>query len=341
MTSSSDTPRLRQAPSTSPSTSNTLASLLTRNDALGTLARFYTTTYFPDYIALSLLLLIYIPLALLVTPFHRLFLLSDPLIQYPHAAIERVPPIHLLLYGLLLPLAFITAWALLLRPDVNKVRATYLGLLGAVFVATVVTDILKNIAGRPRPDLLARCQPRPGTPRDVLVDISVCSTPLTSHVLQDGFRSWPSGHSSFAFSGLGFLSLWLLGQTHALRPAPEGNLLAVLVAGVPLMGAALVGVSRTEDYRHHWSDVASGTVLGVVCAWGSYRRFWPGVRSRRCGECHVRTERRRVVGVGKDEESVGNGLERFDVGEEDVSEDEREGLVRGAGHDAQRLGRGR
>lgn len=31
------------------------------------------------------------------------------------------------------------------------------------------------------------------------------------------------------------------------------------------------------DYRHHPEDVLFGSVLGVLCAWGSYRQYFPPV----------------------------------------------------------------
>lgn len=86
-------------------------------------------------------------------------------------------------------------------------------------------QIVKNSVGRPRPDLLARCKPvgqsndmlesllsilielqEKGTPEHGLVNWVVC-TETDHHVLHDGWRSFPSGHSSLAFSGLGYLAL--------------------------------------------------------------------------------------------------------------------------------------
>jgi hypothetical protein len=48
--------------------------------------------------------------------------------------------------------------------------------------------------GEPRPDMLARCQPsNTSAAPESLLTISVCSSVLN---LQDGFKSFPSGHSS-------------------------------------------------------------------------------------------------------------------------------------------------
>lgn len=98
-----------------------------------------------------------------------------------------------------------------------------------LFITTFLTDIVKNAVGRPRPDLLDRCQAKAGTPGDILVDYTVC-TQKNRHRLDDGFRSFPSGHSSMAFMGLGFLSWWLAGQLGSARKG--AGLPAIILAAM-------------------------------------------------------------------------------------------------------------
>ena len=117
----------------------------------------------------------------------------------------------------------------------------------SLILTSFITDVIKNAVGRPRPDLISRCKPATTTPKDVLVDISVC-TETDHHILHDGWRSFPSGHSSFAFAGLGYLSLFFFGQMHVLRPRTD--LGRALLAIAPLLGAALIAISRCEDYRY-------------------------------------------------------------------------------------------
>jgi membrane-associated phospholipid phosphatase len=65
---------------------------------------------------------------------------------------------------------------------------------------------LKNAIGKPRPDLIDRCQPLPGSADPLpfgLSNYSIC-TQTNNAILKDGFRSFPSGHSS-SKSHLGFL----------------------------------------------------------------------------------------------------------------------------------------
>ena len=73
-----------------------------------------------------------------------------------------------------------------------------LGLLLAQGAAFVITGALKNATGKPRPDLIDRCRPRSGSadpPVFGLSNSTIC-TQANHARLKDGFRSFPSGHSS-------------------------------------------------------------------------------------------------------------------------------------------------
>ncbi len=56
----------------------------------GPLHRVWQTSYAADYLGFILLLVLYLLVQFLVTPFHRMFTLSNIDIQYPHAEVERV-----------------------------------------------------------------------------------------------------------------------------------------------------------------------------------------------------------------------------------------------------------
>ena len=78
--------------------------------------------------------------------------------------------------------------------------------------------------GKPRPNMLAHCQPDTSpeaiknntvgayaqgfNPYWVLVGRGICTQPNRG-VLNDAFRSFPSGHSSTSWGGLGYFALWL------------------------------------------------------------------------------------------------------------------------------------
>ncbi|EGS18387.1 uncharacterized protein CTHT_0064120 [Thermochaetoides thermophila DSM 1495] len=250
-------------------------------------------SYASDYIGFISLFLGYTYLVFTARPFHRLFTLHDTRISFPHAEHERVPLGQALLYSLATPMIVMTIVNLLRRAPARNHHLSLMPFLLAMILTPFVTEVIKNAVGRPRPDLLARCIPAKGTPTDKLVGIEVC-TQDDDFILQDGWRSFPSGHSSFAFCGLGYLSLWLCGQAKVfvLRQKGEersavvvrGDFIKAMVCGSPLIGAILIAVSRTQDYRHDVWDVSVGALLGFAIGWWSYRRYWPRLTSPYCNE---------------------------------------------------------
>jgi len=116
-----------------------------------------------------------------------------------------------------------TPKSLIWRRKLWELHAGCLGLGLAVSAAFFITNGMKNMFGKPRPDMLARCQPDlenlvkyvvgglsldgfEGDGR--LVSADICTNPDKKR-LDDGFRSFPSGHSSSSSAGLIYLSLFL------------------------------------------------------------------------------------------------------------------------------------
>ncbi|KAG9670457.1 PAP2-domain-containing protein, partial [Aureobasidium melanogenum] len=269
--------------------------------------------YAADYIGLAIILPVWICLQLFIftEPFHRMFALDDRRIQYPHADIEHVPVPWLLIYAGLFPFVILLVWNFAFsRP--HKTHVTLLGFGISLLTTLFITDVIKNAVGRPRPDLLDRCNPKPGTPEHQLISYTVCTNP-NHHVLHDGWRSFPSGHSSFSFSGLGYLSFFLISQLRILHP--RAGLYRTLVAFSPLLGAALIAISRLEDYRHDVFDVVVGSLLGLGIAFGTWRRWFPALSSRACDEPYDAFEEDGAADqnvferIRDEEEMVGQGFE--------------------------------
>lgn len=124
-----------------------------------------------------------------------------------------------------------------------------LGLFESLGLTFFLTQTLKVTVGRLRPDFLARCQPD---------DSLQCRG--EGSAIRTGRRSFPSGHTSISFAGGVFLSLYLWGK---LKPLEGGAFWKTALVLLPLSGAALVGVSRVLDHRHHWEDVLVGALLGT------------------------------------------------------------------------------
>lgn len=152
-----------------------------------------------------------------------------------------------------------------------------LGLLLAQGAAFVITGSLKNLIGKPRPDFIDRCQPISGA-RDAvpwgLSNSTIC-TQKDPAIMQDGYRSFPSGHSSSSFAGLFFLSLYLAAKLHVLDQ--RGEVWRTVIVLIPTLGAAIIAGSRIIDARHHPFDVLFGSALGILCGWAAYRQYFPPV----------------------------------------------------------------
>jgi membrane-associated phospholipid phosphatase len=153
-----------------------------------------------------------------------------------------------------------------------------LGLGLSIAGVVCITGVLKNVTGKPRPDIIARCIPRAGSKNLLpfgLIDPDEICTQTNHSIFKDGFRSWPSGHSSAAFGGLGYLSLYLAGKLHVMDH--RGEVWKTVIVMIPLLAAALVSVTRIMDARHHPFDVITGSLLGMTLAWFSYRQYFPPI----------------------------------------------------------------
>lgn len=64
-----------------------------------------------------------------------------------------------------------------------------------------------------------------------------------------------------SFAGLGFLAWYLSGKIKAFDQ--RGHVAKLCLVFLPLLAAALVAVSRVDDYWHHWQDVFAGGLLGL------------------------------------------------------------------------------
>ncbi|KAI8998589.1 acid phosphatase/Vanadium-dependent haloperoxidase [Trametes punicea] len=213
-----------------------------------------------------------------VEGFKREFSLTDTSLLHTYATHERVPPVALYMICGVAPLV--------LQPIINvltirswwDLHVSWLGLLLSLSLTGGITQFVKITVGRPRPDLIARCIPRAVVdPTLGLSTVHIC-TQTDKHILQDGWRSFPSGHSSLSFAGLGFLSFYLAGKLHLFDT--RGHTVKAWLALTPLSGAALVAISRTMDYRHHWHDVLAGSLLGLLAAYFSYRQYYPPLQSK-------------------------------------------------------------
>ncbi|KAF9913404.1 hypothetical protein BX616_010075 [Lobosporangium transversale] len=223
-------------------------------------------------------------------PFHRQFSVRDTTIQHPFAKKETVPVWMAFVLAFILPGIIIGCIAIFQRKSYTDLHNGLLGLFLAQALVLVVTDSIKIAVGRPRPDFLDRClslydNDYQGTPLAQLSDpvnmLSNSTICTRTELLRDGFKSFPSGHSSFSFGGLGYLSMYLAGKLHLFDE--RGHTYKSLVVLAPMILAALIATSRVCDYRHHWHDVTIGAIIGSVFAIFAYRQYYPSLAVDKCG----------------------------------------------------------
>jgi diacylglycerol diphosphate phosphatase / phosphatidate phosphatase len=153
--------------------------------------------------------------------------------------------------------------------------------LGVMFVICLVltmstTEILKLAVGSLRPGFARTCLPNWTFPpleysSDVILNNDDCIG-ADLHKLTDYRKSFPSGHTSYAFASSLFLSLYFLWRSVSLR-SPRTELSKSLFSQVlmvcvclPVWCAILIGASRITDSKHFPIDVLAGAVLGSLFA---------------------------------------------------------------------------
>eukprot|EP00871_Galdieria_phlegrea_P002317 jgi/Galph1/3086/GphlegSOOS_G1704.1 len=210
-------------------------------------------------------------------PFRREVPLNDPNFSYP--LLSDIVSTELCTVGsLFVPLLtfLVVEWRLVRRtrrwaPIIFNLHLFVLGLLEGTLITVTITEILKLIAGRPRPYFLSVCEPVEGSTLNCLGD---------AQKINEARKSFPSGHTSLSFAAAIYLSLYLM----KVIWTNEGcyRTWHFLIVIMPILLASLVGVSRTIDYHHHFGDVVAGALLGtVISALAFIGRYGCGERPKR------------------------------------------------------------
>lgn len=240
---------------------------------------------------------------------------ANPAVRYPYLR-SAIPSAlaTVLAYGA--PLAAALLWnlpVLAAHPParhaaqcvaLHDVHHAALGVATAAATGTLATVVLKTLAGRPRPHHYARIARAAAMAAERALSPADAAA-LVAAAAAEARRSFPSGHTATAFAGLGFLALYLAGKTRAFSRAPArhgGALWRVAVAAAPLLAAAVVGVSRTRDYHHNYSDVLAGAAVGAAAAAAAYFALYPSLLSRRCAVPKT------LAGVDEDRARFGPGV---------------------------------
>ncbi|CAM9307849.1 unnamed protein product, partial [Scytosiphon promiscuus] len=131
-----------------------------------------------------------------------------------------------------------------------------LGLLFCLALSATLTDGIKLMVGRPRPNYSAL---------RALVEYGGSGA---SSFKGMSIRSFPSGHSSMSMAGTLYITLVCWGDVSRFTSDSKGPRRTFLahLSILPVLIALGVGVSRIRDYWHFQDDVVAGWVLGAASA---------------------------------------------------------------------------
>ncbi|KAG0169618.1 hypothetical protein DFQ29_009618 [Apophysomyces sp. BC1021] len=213
-------------------------------------------SYLSDWLLVVIMAAVFFAIDL-IPPFHRDFSLTDKTIMFPYTEKEAVPIWSLAFISVLGPIIVMAIVSLGMQRNVHDFHVGVLGLCLGLSMTVMLTDVIKITAGRARPDMLARCQP-----------------PLDS-------VDPPLGLSNYTIC---YLALYIAGKMRMFDE--RGHTYKGFIFSFPVIGALLIAISRTRDYRHHWQDVFIGSLLGSACAYFAYRQYFPTLGHQHCSSAY-------------------------------------------------------
>jgi len=219
-----------------------------------------------DWIVLVVLMVLFIILEVFVPPYVRY--IPEGQVDSLHYPLKpnSIPSWVVPVIGILLPLLVFTIYQLVWKCEIREYHDLILGSLMNIMVTACLTSALKESIGRPRPDFFARCFPD-GVAKFDASGNWMCD-PSVASIVREGRKSFPSAHSSWSMSSLAYISFFLMGKMQVFSGTTQ--FWKFIVSWVPIVGAVAVGVTRINDYWHHWSDVVVGLILGIAVAFIFY-----------------------------------------------------------------------
>lgn len=161
-----------------------------------------------------------------------------------------------------------------------------------LILTLLITESIKSGVGRPRPDYFNRCFPNIDLNNDTAVQMKIDSLGLefaceadgtySKHFVKDGRKSFPSGHSSIIWLCFTYTSLYIWGKTRAFTKRYKHESWRFCSGLLLLLYPLYVSISRTQDYRHHYQDVLVGSLIGIICAYTSYKLYYPCLDDEFC-----------------------------------------------------------
>jgi len=148
-----------------------------------------------------------------------------------------------------------------------------LGLMTSMVASSWFQVICKILIGGLRPNFLQICQPDISKAQGqgyygLYYDHSICTGPIKE--VYDALESFPSGHSSAAFAGLLYVSLYLNAKLKLWGDLYPRSW-KLFVVFFPILAATVLSLTRLLDYTHHWYDIMAGAIIGISFSFVAYR----------------------------------------------------------------------
>jgi len=204
--------------------------------------RVFTSQDWPNIVLLAGILVALGVVATSTNPTTRAFSIYDATISYRYTGGSSIPywvVLVVALVSVLLSLAVFERMALkALHTDATAAVAVSLHFLlewvGCGLITVLLTEISKVMVGYYRPDWLDRCNPAIPSTLNISIGLPPTSNPVcqseeaTQGALKDGNKSFPSGHSSTAFSLGVYIAGYVLwsayfrfGRQYAAKPEEQ------------------------------------------------------------------------------------------------------------------------
>ncbi|PVH80782.1 PAP2-domain-containing protein [Cadophora sp. DSE1049] len=179
----------------------------------------------------------------------------------------------------LVPLLVITLFQLKLR-SLWDFHAGLTGTLKATVSSTMIATIFKHFIGGFRPHYMQVCKPDMamifGGTSQLQSSFNSSACTANSHDVNRAIQGFPSGHTTSAFAGAMFLTLYLNAKLKAFADHAS-EFWVFIVTVMPLLLASLIGGSMYISYQHHAYEVVIGMVIGIVVGALGYRSSYAAV----------------------------------------------------------------
>ncbi|KAK7495908.1 hypothetical protein BaRGS_00012898, partial [Batillaria attramentaria] len=222
----------------------------------------------------------------LASPFHRGFFCDDQSLMHPFKP-DTIPTWLLVVCSMGVPLICIlvvecllqktTRFCVLVPTEIPTAQKSYvelcyrsvvLFLFGAA-ITQLMTEIAKYTVGRLRPHFFDVCRPAnlPANCSGIFITEDVC-TGENDFTMKQARLSFCSGHASMSMYAATFVLIYL----QARLTCSQAKLVRPVLQVTVFCLALYTCFTRISDYKHHWSDVLGGAILGIVFSMGDFHQ---------------------------------------------------------------------